>query len=120
MSRDIEGEPVELPKDLVAASAVPLVLGILVRGESYGYAILAGIREISGGKLAWKDGMLYPLLHRMEKQGLVTATLRDSKEGRRRRYYRITSAGRRCLGEHRAQWSLIHGVLVSAWEPAHV
>src|SRR5262245_27094999 len=108
MVKPTDPEPVELPKDLVAASAVPLVLGILARGESYGYAILARVRDLSGGKLAWKDGMLYPVLHRLEKQGWVVATERLSDDGRRRRYYRITPAGRRCLAEHRAQWSLVH------------
>ena len=75
-------EPIELPKDLVAASAAPLVLGILARGESYGYAILARVRELSGGQLEWKDGMLYPVLHRLEQHGWVVASVRDS--GRRR------------------------------------
>src|SRR5689334_10804035 len=109
-------DPIELPKDLVAASAVPLVLGILARGESYGYAILAEVKRLSGGRLEWKDGMLYPVLHRLERAGWVTAALRDSPEGRRRRYYRITPAGRRCLGEHRRQWSLMSEVLALAWE----
>jgi DNA-binding PadR family transcriptional regulator len=113
-------EPIDLPKDLVAASAVPLVLGILANGESYGYAILARVRELSDGRLAWKDGMLYPVLHRMERQGWVVASERDSKDGRRRRYYRITASGRRCLAEHREQWGLMNGVLNLAWEGVHV
>ena len=104
-----------VPKDLVAASAVPLILGILRRGESYGYAILARVRELSGGQLEWKEGMLYPVLHRMEEQKLVTTALRDSDEGRRRKYYRITPAGRRCLEEHQGQWRLMNEVLQLAW-----
>ena len=55
-----------IDKDLVAASATPLVLAILAEGESYGYAILKRVRELSGGELEWTDGMLYPLLHRLE------------------------------------------------------
>src|SRR5438477_6300053 len=108
--------PVDLPKDLVAASAVPLVLGILSRGESYGYEILARVRQLSGGRLEWKDGMLYPVLHRLERQGQVVVSVRDSEAGRRRRYYRLTAAGRRCLAEHRAQWSLVSRVLERAWQ----
>jgi PadR family transcriptional regulator, regulatory protein PadR len=116
MAKRSAKEPIDLPKDLVAASAVSLVLGILARGESYGYAILARVRELSGGRLEWKDGMLYPVLHRMEHSGWVVASLRDSEEGRRRRYYRITAAGRRCLAEHRQQWVLMNSVLKLAWE----
>ena len=120
MSKTSSLEPVELPKDLVAASAAPLVLTILSRGESYGYAILARVRELSGGRLVWKDGMLYPVLHRLERNGWVVASLRDSDEGRRRRYYRITPAGRRSLEEHRSQWGLVTAVLGLAWEGSHV
>jgi PadR family transcriptional regulator PadR len=112
-------EPVEVAKDLVAASAVPLVLGILARGESYGYAILAQVRRLSGGCLQWKDGMLYPVLHRMERNGWVVASVRDSPDGRRRRYYRITHAGRRRLAVHREQWALMTKVLNLAWEGSH-
>jgi DNA-binding PadR family transcriptional regulator len=113
MSKD--HDPVDLPKDLVAASAVPLVLGILGRGESYGYAILARVRELSGGRIEWKEGMLYPVLHRMEENGWIRGEMRDSESGRRRRYYSITSAGRRCLAVHREQWTLMDGVLKLAW-----
>ena len=61
-------------KDLVAAAATPLVLGILAEGESYGYAILRRVGELSDGRLEWSDGMLYPLLHRLERLGHVEAT----------------------------------------------
>jgi len=54
-------------KDLVAAAATPMVLGILSEGESYGYAILQRVSELSDGELEWSDGMLYPLLHRLEQ-----------------------------------------------------
>ena len=73
-------------KDLVAASATPLVLGILAENESYGYAILKRISEVSGGQLQWTDGMLYPLLHRLERLGYVKAKWGSSETGRRRRY----------------------------------
>ncbi|MGD8375213.1 MAG: helix-turn-helix transcriptional regulator [Acidobacteriota bacterium] len=60
-------------KDLVAASATPPVLSILAEGESYGYAILKRVEELSGGALRWTDGMLYPVLHRLERNGFVEA-----------------------------------------------
>jgi PadR family transcriptional regulator, regulatory protein PadR len=63
----------DLGKDLVAASATPLVLAILAEGESYGYAIIKRVSELSGGHLRWTDGMLYPVLHRLERNGLVAA-----------------------------------------------
>ena len=73
-----------LDKDLVAAMATPLVLAILADGRSYGYAILKRVHELSHGEIAWTDGMLYPLLHRLERLGHVQASWGESPEGRRR------------------------------------
>lgn len=102
-------------KDLVAASAVPLVLAILEDGESYGYAILKRIDELSGGALEWTDGMLYPLLHRLDRLGYVEARWDGSEGERRRRYYRVTPAGREALGEQRRQWEVVSDALRNAW-----
>ena len=73
----------KLTKDLVAASATPLVLAILEEGESYGYAIIQRVRELSEGRIVWTDGMLYPVLHRLEAQGSIAARWRESESGRR-------------------------------------
>ena len=73
-----------IDKDLVAASATPLVLAILAESESYGYAILKQVRALSGGEFEWTDGMLYPLLHRLRRLGYVTTEWRMPPEGRRR------------------------------------
>ena len=97
----------QIDKDLVAASATPLVLAILREGESYGYAILKRVRELSGGELEWTDGMLYPLLHRLERLGLVTTEWQTPPEGRRRKYYALTDAGRAALAEHQRQWATV-------------
>ena len=74
----------KVAKDLVAASATPMVLGILAEGESYGYAILRRINELSGGELDWTEGLLYPLLHRLERLGYVESSW-QSVTGERRR-----------------------------------
>jgi DNA-binding PadR family transcriptional regulator len=107
-------------KDLIAASAMPLVLAILDDGESYGYAILKRINELSGGALEWTDGMLYPLLHRLDRLGYVEARWNSPEGGRRRRYYRITSAGRNALSEQRRQWEVVSGALRNAWHSFQV
>lgn len=102
-------------KDLVAASSTPLVLAILVEGDSYGYAILQRVRELSGGALEWTDGMLYPVLHRLEKAGLVASRWEKAETGRRRKYYRITSAGREQLTDERRQWQTVDDTLRRIW-----
>ena len=104
-----------IDKDLVAASATPLVLAILADGESYGYAVLKRVRELSAGELEWTDGMLYPLLHRLGRLGYVTTEWRPSPEGRRRRYCAITEAGRAALAEQQRQWVTVTRALGGAW-----
>ncbi len=108
----------ELSKDLVAASATPLVLAILSEGESYGYAIIKRVAELSGGHLQWTDGMLYPVLHRLEKQGFVSAKWGESETGRKRRYYRITKEGTAQLATQRKQWEVVDDTLRGIWMKA--
>jgi PadR family transcriptional regulator, regulatory protein PadR len=105
----------QIDKDLVAASATPLVLAILEEGESYGYAILKRVRDLSDGELEWTDGMLYPLLHRLHRLGYVTTEWRRSPEGRRRRYYAITDDGQVALEEHKRQWATVTRALGDIW-----
>ena len=103
-------------KDLVAASATPLVLSILSEGESYGYAIIKRVRELSGGRMQWTDGMLYPVLHRLERQGLIKSFERVSEVGRKRKYYRLQDKGGETLKEQKNQWMLVHSTLQQLWE----
>ncbi len=105
----------EINKDLIAASSTPLVLAILAEGDSYGYAILKRVRELSGGHLAWTDGMLYPVLHRLERLGYIEARWETADSGRRRKYYRLTSRGRTQLAEERRQWQVVDAALRGIW-----
>src|SRR6201992_806368 len=104
-----------ISKDLVAAGATPLVLSILATGDSYGYAILKQVSEVSGGRLVWTEGLLYPLLHRLERSGHLEPVWGDSPEGRRRKYYRITDQGRAELVDQRRQWDAVVDTLRDAW-----
>lgn len=105
-------------KDLVAATATPLVLGILAEGESYGYAILQRIAELSDGDLTWSDGMLYPLLHRLERLGYVESAWHASPTGRPRKHYLLSAEGRRVLAEQQAQWAVVSRALGKVWAEA--
>ena len=104
-----------IDKDLVAASAAPLVLAILNEAESYGYAIRKRVGELSGGELEWTDGMLYPVLHRLERNGYVEARWGASETGRRRKYYRLTKLGADELERQQHQWRVVDSVLRSIW-----
>jgi PadR family transcriptional regulator, regulatory protein PadR len=105
----------QFSKDLVAASSTPLVLAILAEGDSYGYAILQRVRELSGGRLEWTDGMLYPVLHRLERLGHVKARWEAAGTQRRRKYYSITAQGRAHLAAEREQWRAVDETLHRIW-----
>ncbi len=91
----------KLPRDLMAASATPLILTLLRRGDSYGYEIIQNVRALSDGELEWKEGMLYPLLHRLDQSGLIESYQGVADSGRSRKYYRLLPAGEQQLLEQR-------------------
>jgi PadR family transcriptional regulator PadR len=118
MPRAVRQAKERIAKDLVAASATPLLLSILHKSPSYGYAIIQEVRELSGGELEWSEGMLYPVLHRLEEQGLIESYEERGDTGRKRRYYRLRPDGRRALEEERRQWNLVNAALTKAWRTA--
>ena len=106
----------EINKDLIAASSTPIVLAILAEEDSYGYAILQRVKELSGGRMEWTDGMLYPVLHRLERLGHVKARWETAESGRKRKYYSITAEGRAQLAEEQRQWQAVNDTLRGIWQ----
>ena len=102
-------------RELVAASTRPLVLSVLAQGEDYGYAIIRRVRRLSGGALEWSEGMLYPVLHRLEREKLVLSRWKVSENGRKRKYYRLSATGTRAMKTERLQWSAVHTTLEKLW-----
>ena len=96
-----------------------MLLSILSRGESYGYAIIQEVARLSTGQIAWTEGMLYPVLHRLEREGLIESRW-DTSEPRKRKYYKLKREGRKALADEREQWSVVQAALTSLWEPKHV
>jgi len=109
-----------IAKELVAASTEPLILTLLSKGESYGYAIIQEVKKLSGDEMRWTDGMLYPVLHRMEDKGWIKSRWGESENGRKRKYYSIKKDGKRTLDEQRQQWLTVHSVLAGLWKEQHV
>lgn len=99
-----------ITKELVAASTEPLILSLLSEGESYGYALIQKVRRLSGEQIEWTDGMLYPVLHRMERKGWIRSRWGTAENGRKRKYYAIRKDGTKALAEHRAQWETVSGL----------
>ena len=109
-----------LAKELVAASTEPLILSLLLRGESYGYALIQEVKRLSEDKIEWTDGMLYPVLHRMEQNGWIKSRWVEIENGRRRKYYSIKKGGQQALKEKREQWVVVISVLSELWKEQYV
>src|SRR5262245_37024539 len=109
-----------LPKELIAASTEPLILSLLTEGESYGYAIIQRVRGLSSAPIRWPDGMLYPVPHRLERQGRIKSRWRTADTGRKRKYYVIQKKGRAALAEAQEHWRVVDQTFSQLWRPAHV
>jgi DNA-binding PadR family transcriptional regulator len=103
-------------KELVAASTLPLVLSVLAEGESYGYALIQRVTKLSAGQIAWSEGMLYPVLHWMEEEGLIESEWKQADNGRKRKYYRLCRRGRTALQEEKKRWLTVHNTLAQLWK----
>jgi PadR family transcriptional regulator PadR len=102
-------------KALVAASAKPIILSLLLSGENYGYQILQRVKHVTGGTLEWSEAMLYPLLHRLEKDSFIKSTWKLSEEGRMRKYYQLTELGRQEIDQEKEHWLSVHDTLTKLW-----
>jgi DNA-binding PadR family transcriptional regulator len=90
--------------EFLRAALEPILLETIAGGASYGYEIARAVQEASSGKLLTQEGTLYPALHRLEKQKLLKATWKLSPEGRRRKHYHLTTAGKKRLDAVRGEW----------------
>ncbi len=104
-------------KELIAASTLPLILSILAKGESYGYKLIKEVSEKSNGTLEWSEAMLYPVLQRMEKNKFIQSRWVEGENGKKRKYYKITSSGYAVLEDKKAEWLELHAFLSKMWQP---
>ena len=109
-----------LAKELVAASTEPLLLSLLAKGESYGYALIQEVKRLSGDEIEWTDGMLYPVLHRMEREGWIQSRWGEAETGRKRKYYSLRADGKRALKEQRDQWVTVSKLFRQLWKEQYV
>ena len=107
-------------KELIAASTEPLILTLLSKGESYGYALIQDVKRLSGDQIEWTDGMLYPVLHRMEREGWIESRWGEAETGRKRKYYSLKRDGKRALSEQRHQWVTVSRVFKQLWREHYV
>jgi DNA-binding PadR family transcriptional regulator len=109
-----------IEKELVAASTEPLILSLLSKGEGYGYELIQEVKRLSGNRINWTDGMLYPVLHRMEHKRWIKSRWVEIENGRKRKYYSLKKDGHRALKKKREQWSALNSVLCGLWKEQYV
>ncbi|WP_437205649.1 PadR family transcriptional regulator [Planctomicrobium sp. SH664] len=95
---------------LLAGTIEMLMLEVVSQGPSYGYEIVQTVLNRSGGHFELKEGSLYPALHRLERQKTLESYWTEI-DGRRRKYYRITAAGRKALQAKRTEWQAFSGAV---------
>ena len=103
-------------KELIGASSIPIILSLLSRQESYGYEIIKNIKEISNEKIDFKEGTLYPVLHKLEKKGYIESFWKESDAGRKRKYYKITDKGKKQLSSEQQSWNVINHIMSKLWK----
>ena len=100
-----------MDNELLKGTLSLLILSLLSRKAMYGYEIAATVHQETNGSFQWREGSLYPNLHKLEADGLIAGEWEEKESGRKRRYYRITKQGRAALAEKVQCWNeLCRGV----------
>lgn len=105
----------KIPKELMGASSVPLILSILLKQDTYGYEIMKQLKELSNGRIVWKEGSLYPVLKKMEESKFIKSYWNIKDFDRPRKYYKILEGGKSALIEAREDWALMQDILDDLW-----
>lgn len=100
---------------MTGASTIPIILSILSEGEDYGYEIIKKVKAYSGGKLEWSEPMLYPVLHRLERNGHIKSSWKILENSRKRKYYAITPEGKVLLDSKKSEWTDMILMLSKMW-----
>ena len=106
----------KINKELVGASTALLILGVIAKSPSYGYQIVKHINSEADDLFVWQEGTVYPVLHKLEKDGLVRSQWQVAETGRKRKYYYITPNGQKALTGYAEQWSEFNNLVVRITE----
>lgn len=96
----------KIDKGLIGGSSILLVLTLLGESDKYGYEIIKELELRSDKTFQFKEGTLYPVLHKMEKDGFVISYMSKGDTGRERKYYQITNKGKKQLTEEKEKWKV--------------
>ncbi|NOY96781.1 MAG: helix-turn-helix transcriptional regulator [Chlorobi bacterium] len=106
----------KISKELMGASSIPIILSILQKGDSYGYQIMGQLRELSKGRIEWKEGSLYPVLKKLENAGLIKSYWKIEGSQRPRKYYKLLDKGGKALKREKDDWDLMQSIFIKLWD----
>ena len=102
-----------IEREFLKGSISLLLLNLLSRGDMYGYEILQEASRRSANAFEFKEGTLYPALHQLEKKGFLRSDWRTAQNGRERKYYSLTSKGKKAAREYEKQWQDLTGAIAA-------
>ncbi len=103
-------------KDLVGAAAIPMILSMLKNNDSYGYEIVQKVKEISGGGILWREASIYPVLKKLEADGMIKAYWKMPENERPRKYYTILADGKLQLEQNKEEWNRMFSIFSHFWD----
>ena len=104
-----------ISKELVGASAIPIILSVLRNGDSYGYEIVQSVKELTHGEIKWKEASIYPVLKKLESSGMIKSYWKVLENERPRKYYTILADGKKQLEQNKYEWELVQAVFGKLW-----
>jgi PadR family transcriptional regulator, regulatory protein PadR len=108
-----------MDSELLKGTISLLILSLLSREPMYGYEIAATVHRDTDGTFTWREGSLYPNLHKLQAEGLISGEWEERETGRKRRYYHITAKGRAALAEKRESWNELTRAVNVILEKSH-
>lgn len=106
-----------ISKELIGASAIPIILSFLETGDTYGYEIIQRVKDYTDGQVVWQEASIYPLLKKLENDGLIKSHWKMSKSERPRKYYTLLADGKKQLEYNKQEWQKLNGVFERLWSP---
>ncbi len=102
-----------ITKDLIGATATPIILSILSESDNYGYEIVQRVKDISNGEIKWKEASIYPVLKKLENNGMIKSYWKTMDNQRPRKYYTLLSEGKEQLNQNIHEWELVKSVFTT-------
>ena len=106
-----------ISKELVGASAIPIILSLLEEKDTYGYEIMQKVKKLSLGRIEWKEGSLYPVLKKLEALKMIKSYWKIEENQRPRKYYTLLDGGKMALVKEKEEWDLVGSIFNKLWNP---